>query len=503
MEAIKNVVRVESIWNSNCIETLVEGEVRLPAEARALAVAARLIPGQAETLAGRVDLDGTVVFHVLYAGEDGPGVAEQSLAFDHSIKIDNVTPAMKAQGFGQAKQIAWQQSGDIVTISAVAMLYARVSGARDVPVVQGFSGAPVQTLPMTLEGMITVDESSAHILVRGGGSMPIRLPLAERVLLARANVGQPSAVAAMGQVQVSADVQVDVLYQSVEADEPLAMHTFTIPLNETLSVPGAMMGMPADVQAQVQSAQASVVSEDGGPSRQIDCEVMVRLNCQAQQVIEAQAISDAYLPGSGMKLSHSKVNVRKAAGSQTAQQSLREAIEIGDGHQPMSRALWLQVSPYITDLSGDTALDVSGVADCTLVYLSDEGTITSLRQELPFTVSTGIPASPAPARILINADQAEANMRSSTEAELCFTLQLTLEEDCAATVQWVSDAEPCESETPLMRGIILYFVQPGDTLWDIARRYGLAPDEVAALNPAIGDDVAPGQKLVLYRMVKA
>lgn len=503
MEAIKNVVRVESIWNSECIEALVEGEVRLPAGARALAVTAQLIPGQAETLAGRVDLDGSVIFHVLYIGEDGPNVAEQSLAFDHSIKMDHATPAMRAQAFGYTKQVAWQQEDEVVTISAVAVLCARLTSARDVPIVQGFSDAPVQTLPIKLEGIVTADESSAHVLVRGGGSMPIRLPLAERVLLVRARVEQASAVAGMGQVQVSADVQVDVLYQSVEADEPIAQHTFTLPLNEALSVPGAMMGMPAEVQAQVQSAQANVVSDDDAPSRQIDCEVMLRLTCHAQQAVEAQAISDAYLPGSGLKLTTNKMNVRKAAGTQSAQQSLREPVEIAAPQKPMSRVLWLQVSPYVTDLSGDHTLDVSGVAECTLVYLSDDGSMESLRQELPFNIATNVPAQPEPVRVLITADQAEANMRSSSEAELCFTLQLTLEEDAASTLEWITDAEPCENEAPLLRGVVLYFVQPGDTLWDISRRYGLAPEEVCALNPSLGDEVKSGQKLVLYRMVKA
>lgn len=260
--------------------------------------------------------------------------------------------------------------------------------------------------------------------------------------------------------------------------------------------------MPAEAQAYVQSAQASVVSDDAGPSRQIDCEVMARIHCQVQQVVEAKAISDAYLPGSGLKLTHSKVNMRKATGTQEAQQTLREPVEVTGQHKPMSRTLWLQVNPYVTEMSGEPTLDVSGIADCTLVYLSDDGSLQTYRQELPFTIETNVPASQKPARMTISADQAEANMRSSTEAELCFTLQLVMEQDGICTAQWVSDAEPCESETPLLRGIVLYFVQPGDTLWDISRRYGLAPDEVIALNPDIGDEVMAGQKLVLYRMVK-
>jgi LysM repeat protein len=57
---------------------------------------------------------------------------------------------------------------------------------------------------------------------------------------------------------------------------------------------------------------------------------------------------------------------------------------------------------------------------------------------------------------------------------------------------------PLPTPTPGPDGRILYIVQPGDTLWDIASISGVPIDELRSLNNMEdGDVVIPGQKLIL------
>ena len=48
--------------------------------------------------------------------------------------------------------------------------------------------------------------------------------------------------------------------------------------------------------------------------------------------------------------------------------------------------------------------------------------------------------------------------------------------------------------------IILYIVQPGDTLWKIAKRYGVSVETLIAANDIKNPDlIQPGQKIILVR----
>ena len=51
-------------------------------------------------------------------------------------------------------------------------------------------------------------------------------------------------------------------------------------------------------------------------------------------------------------------------------------------------------------------------------------------------------------------------------------------------------------------GIILYFTQPGETLWDIARRYRVPVRDVQNLNPSLKSEPKVGQGVVIWRREK-
>ena len=45
---------------------------------------------------------------------------------------------------------------------------------------------------------------------------------------------------------------------------------------------------------------------------------------------------------------------------------------------------------------------------------------------------------------------------------------------------------------------IIHSVQPGDTLWNISRRYeGITVEQIKKLNNLKGNELKPGQKLIL------
>ena len=49
-------------------------------------------------------------------------------------------------------------------------------------------------------------------------------------------------------------------------------------------------------------------------------------------------------------------------------------------------------------------------------------------------------------------------------------------------------------------GISLYFAQPNDTLWDIAKRYRIQREQLIKLNPSLSDgEVEPGTGVVVWR----
>ena len=53
-----------------------------------------------------------------------------------------------------------------------------------------------------------------------------------------------------------------------------------------------------------------------------------------------------------------------------------------------------------------------------------------------------------------------------------------------------------------MPGITIYFVQPGDTLWDIAKAFYTTIDDIQSLNGMDNDNITPYQPLLLSKRVE-
>ena len=61
-----------------------------------------------------------------------------------------------------------------------------------------------------------------------------------------------------------------------------------------------------------------------------------------------------------------------------------------------------------------------------------------------------------------------------------------------------TEAERVEAEPP-SESLILYFTQPGEGTWDIARRYRLPRAQLTEMNPGLEKtEPAPGQSVVVW-----
>ena len=43
----------------------------------------------------------------------------------------------------------------------------------------------------------------------------------------------------------------------------------------------------------------------------------------------------------------------------------------------------------------------------------------------------------------------------------------------------------------------IYVVQPGDTLWSIARLFGVSEQEIMSINNLVTSEIFPGQELII------
>ena len=63
--------------------------------------------------------------------------------------------------------------------------------------------------------------------------------------------------------------------------------------------------------------------------------------------------------------------------------------------------------------------------------------------------------------------------------------------------------EPLDMEAlKKMPGMVGYVVQPGDSLWKIARKFHTSVEEIMETNGLIGSTIHPGDRLILMKKIR-
>ncbi len=490
MKIVRESVEVERLIAASEEQAMVEGEVALPGSmrdaARILHTDAQMIIGAVETQVDRLAMDGQVVFHVLYTQGDPKRVQtlEAACDFSHQMEMQDVSPRMQARLIGDVLEAQAHASGGRLLLRAAVSLTAQVLSAAPVSAVRNVAG--LDSLRMRTENVSicrTTGEGSAEALLREEYEIPAALNVVE-TLYATAKPQVSDVVGGEGKASVSGTVLLDVYHASGLEELPLVVTHHTIEFEQPVDLHGGsgqmLQAMPRVRDVMVNSMEAG----DGG--RVLRVEVVLSTQVIATQQETQTVLSDAYtLRGEDVALEKQPMDLHTQNAYAVARESGKLMLQLPEKSPPIGTVLAAFVHPTIAGrerIGG--RLTVEGVLGVTVIYLpQDSDQPTSAQKEEAFSLT--FPCSiPQTATLQIAPLEVDAVGITSDRVEVRYMMQLTGTACVTQRVDMVVDArmQPGAVQTG---GMVLYYPQANETIWDVARRYRVDAASLTRLNPGL------------------
>jgi LysM repeat protein len=154
------------------------------------------------------------------------------------------------------------------------------------------------------------------------------------------------------------------------------------------------------------------------------------------------------------------------------------------------------------------SLSIDGVLEVQLLYLTDDDAapVQSVTEMLPFhydAQAQGI-TKDSIWYLETGLEQLTAAMTGGDSAEVkaVVTLELLVLQPVCQTVIRQAEVTPLDTKkVQKMPGIAGYLVQPGDELWDIAKRFHTTQDNVLMTNHLSSDQLHAGDVLILVKEI--
>lgn len=237
-------------------------------------------------------------------------------------------------------------------------------------------------------------------------------------------------------------------------------------------------------------------------------ERIVRLSANMTAVIrecekcDFNIISDAFGLEKELVLTKNEYRTETVAARETTQISHKEEIDIPEYLPPIARICDVSSSVRLCEiLIEDGRVTISAEADTNIIYES-EGEVSGFSHISRFSQTIDVTAAKADSICEAKAelDHIGYNITSDTEMELRFTVNASvtlLKDEIIDVIEEIDTAE-CEEEEKKSAAVI-YFPHDGEEIWEVAKKYRVAPERIREENNLEDETLCKGQKICIFR----
>lgn len=481
----------------------VEGDVTIPGSLRetthVLHAGAMAVIESAEAMQDRISASGRVIFRVLYTQGESAHVhsIEASADFTHMCELAGAAPKADVYARAQVEHVDASVQNGRMSMRAILRLYARATESLEMDVLTGVDtpGAERKTEEITLRR--TTAQGTEDVLIREEFTLPAELAVHD-TLGAWATAEFFDTAGGQGRVGISGEVTLEAMHASDLPGKPIVLTRHTIPVSQSVEISGEIDDL---VDGRLIVKDVAVASQDlGDGERKLRAEVLLGLSAWSEKEERVEVLTDAYTTqGDALRLNGASVTMRTGANRMYAAESGKGSLMLPEGAKPIRTMLAAFALPVMTSfLQQGNRLITEGIMETTLMYMSGDSDVpVSVQLEAPFRVSFAANAAPEDF-VVLTAGNVEAVPITSDRAELRYILHAEIDgvktEDYTLIVEAMT--VPSEKTT---QDIILYFTQPGENAWDIAKRYRISEQELKLLNPDLTGTPKTGQGVIVWR----
>ncbi|NLW02140.1 MAG: LysM peptidoglycan-binding domain-containing protein [Clostridiaceae bacterium] len=318
-------------------------------------------------------------------------------------------------------------------------------------------------------------------------ALPHGSPAIGEILFARVNLGSPQVRYGEDGASLECKGTLNMLYRGDMAGDSVESVVLEFPVNVNTGIdPGGENIVLAS--AALKNWEVEPQEDSDGIYTQVSVSMEVEVNAQAVRHEEQQILEDAYCVDSIINLNRAPLDIvtdeRELVESHEANAHIR--LDSDNGSLDEIYMVSAGKKSILSNISGDM-INVQGSVGVDVVYLAERKTHDTRSQavEIPFNRTLPLPDGEnwqiAEADCFIEDSGFEIISNDSLDVTVKISIRLRL---CkCACFDCIESVEEVRHEAPARKApILLYFAQPGDTLWSIAKHYRIPPENLARDN---------------------
>lgn len=514
MELKKEAVSINETVMRDFTQLLVEGDIIVPDirpdMAKILQIDAVAMVDDIMSGEGSMAVSGKVGLKILYVPEnDGRPVCAISSNLEFSSDVENpaITPDSKCMVEVDVGHVDFTMlNSRKLSVRVVVEMQSKCMRENTMELVEDMEDeCPIELKKESFDIYNVLAATHTKFSIKDTLDFPSGKPSAVSVLKMDAKITDKDIRIVTGKIVIKGAVSLCTLY--VSADNMIEFMEHEVPFTEVIDVDGANDQALCDIDLWICQSDFDLRADVDGDMRLMDIELLFGANVTLMQNSSTEIVTDCFSAGRSMVCESQTCQFDEMVGQGRTQHALREVVIMPEDMPEVVTMYNIVTKPYITDTQVQQGkVMVTGNVDCYLLYLSASPAmpINSYKKQMEFTCSIEIEGLSDNMDCEVKAEIAHAgyNLTMTGEIEVRATLNLWAKAIRTKNIELLTNAYiDEEAEIEPRHGIVIYFVQAGDTMWNIAKKYQVPIGEVCELNHLEDDRaLSSGRQLLIPSM---
>lgn len=501
----RKLLKVERVIGETTVREAVEAEIRLPFKIeKVFEVITNVTDVETEVRSGGVLVTG-IIDKQLFVVDQGDLVRHvpEEVQFRVFVDVNGAEPEMNAQVEVRVLTVDTHLiNAETVKQTVVLEIFVKVTVTEQIEVVIDVQGPGIVVRKELLKVESVVGEDSLGQTITPTVTLPIT---AKKIFKILPTVRDVSAEIKQDTVIVRGTIHKQIFLVD-EGD--LVRHAFEdVPFTKAVDIPGAKPGMEVQVNVKVVVEDFELLNP---PSRELRQTLILDVFVKVTETLQIEVVTN--VTGSGIRVVKKLLKVEHVVVDVLQRETVRSTITL-----PLQAIKIVEILGQVVNLEAEARTDqilVKGTLHKQIFFVDNTNLVRHFREDVPFrfvkNAKGARPGMNVQVRVQIIGDILhrlvdEKKLEQTVVLEIFAKVTRTVQLEVVVDVRRVGPPTPpppppppppMPPKPPVKQ---TYIVQKGDTLFLIAKRFGVPLDALIRANPQIRDPnlIFPGDVIFI------
>lgn len=514
MEINKEMLDVKELSLKIGSNVMVEGDIIIPdmkPDVREVLLADAVASiSSFETRNGKLYISGNVQFQILYVpDEDDCELKSVSAVFPFSDTLE-ITGGDDVEYTTSAltEHIGFTLvNSRKLSMKVIVSVKARGFEKKSITPISSVSGDKVQYRTTDYQIYTPVCEKHHDIALSDLLTVPANFPDMEEILKTDAWVGSAECKIMNGKVMVRGTLHTQTIYIAANEAASIEQVCHEIPFTEIVEAENVDDSCHVAVTFSLKNMTATPRGDINGDTKIINVDATIHAVLKASKTHPVTFVDDCYTTEGALETKTRQTTLSEFVSQDTLSftESQKAALPAG---VKVEKILNVTCKPILQEtVFENQMLLLRGSLVTFLLYRESKddgkGKIRSCVTETPFERTKAVAGQRLSADCDLWSESATAEISGDGSVDINTTLCANLCVLKSVDASFLTECEWQEAEgtTQNHPALIIYFTEDGDTLWNVAKKYGTTVEKIKAANGLEDDILSGGRKILIPKAV--